>query len=353
MTGRGRRSGGRQPGTLTDDAIALPAERSGPLGKIAMRLGIALALIFLVALITWIGRGGYIDPEDGSVSLLDAFYYSTVSITTTGYGDIRPVTDGARLATTLLVTPARVLFLIILVGTTLEILAERGRQAFRLARWRRKLKDHTIVCGYGTKGRSAVKTLIDKGTEKRQIVVIDPDPAARARAGADDIAVVDGNSETQEALRAAGIERAKAVTVAVDRDDTAVLTTLTARELNPEAKIIASVREDENVHLLHQSGADAVITSSGAAGRMLGLSMQTPEIVRVMEDMLSVGGGLDITDRTIAEDEETSAPLPTSQPIMLAVVRDGEVIDFNDDRCRMLKPGDRVIELLGHRDSQS
>lgn len=347
-----RPSGARPPGTLTDDAISLPADHAGPLSKIALRLGIALGLIVLVAMVTWIGRDGYTDPEgDGSVSLLDAFYYSTVSITTTGYGDIRPVTDTARLVTTLIITPARILFLIILVGTTLEILAERGRQAFRLSRWRRKLRDHTIVCGYGTKGRSAVKTLIDKGIEKDRIVVIDPDPAARARAEADDLAVVDGNSETQEALRAAGIEQAKAVTVAVDRDDTAVLTTLTARELNREAKIVASVREDENVHLLHQSGADAVVTSSGATGRLLGLSMKTPEIVKVIEDMLTVGTGLDIVDREVTEGSETAAPLPTQQAIALAVVRDGEVIDFHDERCRKLQPGDRVIELYGHRNS--
>ena len=70
------------------------------------------------------------------ISLLDAFYYSTVSITTTGYGDVRPVTDEARLVTMVLVTPARVLFLILLVGTTLEILAERSRVAYRIARWR-------------------------------------------------------------------------------------------------------------------------------------------------------------------------------------------------------------------------
>jgi voltage-gated potassium channel len=61
------------------------------------------------------------------VGLLDAFYCSTVSVTTTGYGDVIPVTERARLLTTLLVTPARILFRIILVGTTLEVLAERTR----------------------------------------------------------------------------------------------------------------------------------------------------------------------------------------------------------------------------------
>ena len=71
--------------------------------NILVRIGIALGLILFVALLTYAGRDGYVDPEDDSVSLLDAFYYSTVSITTTGYGDVRPgqrpgpaADDGAR-----------------------------------------------------------------------------------------------------------------------------------------------------------------------------------------------------------------------------------------------------------------
>ena len=75
--------------------VDLPGGEASPLRKILVRLVIALALITFVAMVTYIGREGYIDPEDGAVSLLDAFYYSTVSITTTGYGDIRPVSDGA------------------------------------------------------------------------------------------------------------------------------------------------------------------------------------------------------------------------------------------------------------------
>src|SRR5918992_6287902 len=142
---------------LNDSHVELPAGRRHPLRTIGERLALAFGLLVLVALIAYLGRDGYIDPEDDSVSLLDAFYYSTVTITTTGYGDIRPVSDGARLMTTVIVTPARVLFLILLVGTTLEVLTERTRAAYRLARWRRGLRGHTIVCGYGTKGQSAVR----------------------------------------------------------------------------------------------------------------------------------------------------------------------------------------------------
>lgn len=329
--------------------IDLPGGDASPLRKILSRLAVALALIALVAAVSYAGRGGYVDPDDGEMSVLDAFYYSTVTITTTGYGDIRPVSEGARLVTTVVVTPARVLFLILLVGTTLEILAERSREAFRLARWRRRLKDHTIVCGYGVKGRSAVSTLLSKGTRPEQIVAIEPDAQARARATADGLAAVAGSAATQEVLIEAGVETASALIVAPDRDDTAVLIALTARELNAEATIVASVREEENVHLLHQSGADAVITSSGAAGRLLGLSTETPQVTEVMEDLLTVGEGLDLAERRIESDEAGPVPRPAHEAIMLAIVRDGEVIRFDDERAAELREGDRVLELFSHR----
>jgi voltage-gated potassium channel len=329
--------------------IDLPGGDASPLRKILGRLAVALALIALVAGVSYAGRGGYVDPDDEAMSVLDAFYYSTVSITTTGYGDIRPVTDEARLVTTVVVTPARVLFLILLVGTTLEILAERSREAFRLARWRKRLKDHTIVCGYGVKGRSAVSTLLSKGTEAEQIVAIEPNAQARARATADGLAAVAGSAATQEVLIEAGIETASALIVAPDRDDTAVLIALTARELNEKVTIVASVREEENVHLLHQSGADAVITSSGAAGRLLGLSTETPQVTEVMEDLLTVGEGLDIAERRIGPGEGGPVPRRAHEAIMLAIVRDGEVIRFDDERAAELRDGDRVLELFSHR----
>ena len=330
-------------------AVSLPGGDAGPLRRIGFRIAVALGLIVFVAIVTYIGRDGYLDPEDDSISLLDAFYYSTVSITTTGYGDVRPVTDEARLMTTILVTPARVLFLIILVGTTLEILAERSRQAFRLGRWRRSLGDHTIVCGYGTKGQSAVKTLRGKGVDDSDIVVIDENAGARARAVADDLAAVAGSAADSQALIDARVTDARSVIVAVDRDDTAVLITLTARELNPSATIVASVREEENVHLLHQSGADAVITSSAAAGRLLGLSSETPQVTEVLEDLLTVGQGLDIAEREIGPDEAGPVGRGAHEAVLLAVVRNGKLFRFDDENVATLEAGDRLVEIVSHR----
>ena len=243
----------------TGIVVELPGREAGPFAKIGRRVLLALALIALVALVTYAGRDGYVDPEDDSISLLDAFYYSTVTITTTGYGDIRPVTDEARLVTTIIVTPARVLFLILLVGTTLEILAERSRQAYRRARWRRSLDSTRSSAATGPRGGPPIGTLLGKGATAGQIVVIDE--RSDARLGGQGGRLRGGDRRRQrpgDAASRPGSMRASSVVVAVDRDDAAVLVTLTARELNERATIVAAVREEENVHLLHQSGADSV-----------------------------------------------------------------------------------------------
>jgi voltage-gated potassium channel len=330
--------------------VQLPEGKRSPLRTIAARLLVAVLLVVFVALLTYLGRDGYVDPADDEISLLDAFYYSTVSITTTGYGDVRPESDSARFLTTVLVTPARVIFLILLVGTTIEVLAERTRATYRLARWRRSLREHVIICGFGTKGRAAANTLLAHGVPADRIVVVDEREGPRSQATAIGLAAVAGSAAMQETLRAAGIETAAQVVVAVSRDDAAVLATLTARELNPSATIVAAVREDENAHLLHESGASAVITSSSAAGRLLGLATTEPHITDVLEDLLSVGSGLDLAKRPVTEEEiGPLAQLHSRNPV-LAVARNGELMRFDDPRASELRRGDHVVILISHGD---
>jgi voltage-gated potassium channel len=334
-----------------DAHVELPAGRKHPLRTIGARLAVAMGLVVLVALLAYFGGDGYVDPadDDDHVSLLDAFYYSTVTITTTGYGDIRPVTDEARLVTTVLVTPARILFLILLVGTTLEVLTERTRAAYRLSRWRRTLKDHVIICGFGTKGRAATATLIGNGYRPDQLVAVDESASARDKATSMGLSAVAGSATTQHALIEAGIADAVAVVVAVDRDDAAVLATLTARELNPSAHISAAVREDENAHLLHEGGANSVITSSSAAGRLLGLATTAPDIAQVLEDLLSVGAGLDIVQRPVAEAEVGPLEELRSRNPVVAIARGGELLRFDDPRAARLQAGDALVQVVSRR----
>ncbi|MER7543961.1 NAD-binding protein [Spirillospora sp. NPDC127506] len=323
--------------------VLLPSSTTGPLRAVAKRVGIALLLLFAVVAVVYADRDGYRDTGGGGrLSLLDAFYYATVTVSTTGYGDITPVGDAARFVNIVFITPVRVLFLIVLVGTTLEVLAERTREDWRKSRWRARVRDHIVVAGYGTKGRSAIKTLLNTGVDRGSIVVVDPDPRVVAEAAEAGFVSIVGDATRSSVLRQAAVQRAREIVVASARDDTAVLITLTARQLNPRAGIQASVRESENVPLLRQSGADRVVTSSEAAGRLLGMSSSQPSVSQVIEDLLDQGSGLDLVARE-ARPDEVGGPLGAVRQPALAVVRDGRTLPFDHPECTIIEPGDRLI----------
>ncbi|MER7184214.1 potassium channel family protein [Streptomyces hyaluromycini] len=316
-----------------------------PIRQVAKRLSMALLVLVATALIVYVDRDGYTDNSDSSVDLLDAFYYATVTLSTTGYGDITPVSDGARLTNIFVITPLRVLFLIILVGTTLEVLTERTREEWRLNRWRSALRDHTVVVGFGTKGRSAIQTVCATGLKKEQVVVVDPSSQVIEAATADGYAGVMGDATRSDVLKRAEVQRARQIIIATQRDDTAVLVTLTARQLNKAAKIVAAVREEENAPLLKQSGADAVITSASAAGRLLGLSVLSPAAGMVMEDLIQQGSGLDLVERPAVKAEVGKTPRETAD-LVVSVVRGHRVLGYDDPAVGTIESTDRLITIV-------
>ncbi|MEU2288183.1 potassium channel family protein [Streptomyces sp. NPDC013178] len=326
-------------------SITMPLQ-SGlpPLKQVLRRLALALLVLALTTLIVYVDHAGYKDNSDDSVDFLDAAYYATVTLSTTGYGDITPVSDAARLVNILVITPLRVLFLIILVGTTLEVLTERTRHQVRIHRWRTRTRDHVVVVGYGTKGRHAVETLVGQGITKEQIVVVDAQRKAALAAGDDGLVSVTGDATRSETLLKAEVQNAARVIVAPQRDDTAALVTLTARQMNRRATIVAAAREDENVPLLKQSGADTVVTSSSSAGRLLGVSMVSPTVARTLEDLMTLGSGLDLVERPLTPQEVGKSPRDCAD-LVVAVVRGRDLLDFTDPRLTHLQAGDRLITV--------
>ncbi|MER6383814.1 potassium channel family protein [Streptomyces sp. NPDC001250] len=316
-----------------------------PIRQVVKRLLMALLVLVATALVVYADHDGYHDNADDSVDLLDAFYYATVTLSTTGYGDITPVSDGARLTNIFVITPLRVLFLIILVGTTLEVLTERTREEWRLNRWRSALRDHTVVIGFGTKGRSAIQTVCATGLKQEQVVVVDPSAKAVDAATAEGYAGVMGDATRSDVLRRAELHKARQIIVAPQRDDTAVLVTLTARQLNRSAKIVAAVREEENAPLLQQSGADAVITSASAAGRLLGLSVLSPAAGMVMEDLIQQGSGLDLVERPVVRAEVGKRTRETDD-LVVSVVRGHRVLGYDDPAIGALQLTDRLITIV-------
>ncbi|MYS08527.1 Ion channel protein [Streptomyces sp. SID6041] len=331
---------------ISGPQIKLPRrEVERPLRQVGKRLLMALGVLAVTIMIVYVDRGGYHDNANETLGFLDCAYYATVTLSTTGYGDVVPASDTARLANILLVTPLRVLFLIILVGTTLEVLTERTREEFRLNRWRSTLRDHTVIVGFGTKGRSAIQTLCATGLSKEQIVIVDPSNKVIETANADGFVGVIGDATRSDVLFRAEVQRARQIVIATQRDDTAVLVTLTARQLNRGAKIVAAVREEENAPLLRQSGADAVITSASAAGRLLGLSVLSPSAGTVMEDLIQQGSGLDLVERPVTKSEVGKSVRETGD-LVVSVLRGHRLLGYDDPAASPLQLTDRVITIV-------
>ena len=334
--------------TATAPRIALPERERGAFRSIIVRICIALGCIVVTGLLVYFDRAGYRDNEHvGLRSMLDAFYYATVTLSTTGYGDVTPLTEGARLMNIIVITPLRFLFLIVLVGTTIEVLTERSRQQFRYARWRRHVKKHTVVIGYGMKGRSAVSALKDQGVSAESIVVVDLNGTNVKIATSDGCVGVVGDARREEVLRQAAVPGAKQVIVATDRDDTSVLVTLTARRLNPAATIAAAVKEEQNIAVLRQGGADVVIPTAESAGRLLGLSIIAPNAGELIEDLLEPVAGLQISEREVRPEDIGLSParLSAQGEIVLTVIRGGVSHRFDSGGVKVFQPGDRIVVI--------
>lgn len=325
--------------------LSLPSKAASPLRLIGFRVLIALSCIAVVTILVFLERDGYSDTADGQLSLLDAAYYATVTLSTTGYGDITPQSETARLVNILVITPIRFLFLIVLVGTALETLTKRTRDEWRAERWRRDVRDHTMVVGFGVKGRAAVRSVLDAGTDPERVVVVTADPESATEAKRMGLAAVVGDARREDVLMDAGVDRACRVIIATDADDTSVLVTLTARRLAPTAKIVSSARESANAQILRDSGADGVIVTAEAAGRLLSMQLLSPYAGDMMEDLLDSGRGLEMVERPILPEELGLSPndLEEEGEIVLAVIRGGEMIRFDEATVRVLQRDDRVV----------
>jgi voltage-gated potassium channel len=310
-----------------------------------------VTIVLLTVAVIYADRDGYRDVNEDGLTLLDCFYYAVVSLSTTGYGDITPVTPDARFVNIVFITPARVLFLIILVGTTLEVLTDQYRNSLRVSRWRRKLKDHIIVCGYGTKGRAAVSALLETGYDKSRIIVVESRDEALRQAAANGLAAIEGNATRSTVLLEADVKNAKSVIIATDSDEASVLISLTVRQLTAgQVRIIAAVREQENADLLKQSGAHHVIVSSSTAGRLLGLTTTTPPLIDVVEDLLTPGRGMALAMRSAERDEVGRNPREL-QTLVVALIRRGKVLPLGGQQSVTIDTGDMLIYIRDEENS--
>ena len=231
------------------------------------QLGAGLALSTAVAYGTF-GSFALREEFNGIQTLVDAFYYTVVTASTVGYGDIAPVTDiGRMFGISVLVINVAAFAVALGVLLTPAIEAQFSKALGRMTqRQFDLLEDHVLVLGYGDLTEPILEDLDDRNVE--YVVVTDDERPAQAL-GDRDVPVLAADPSDVAPLERAKIEESRAVVVATDNDAADALAILTARQLNPDVRIVAAVTRRENVDKLRRAGADHVISPSTLGGHLL------------------------------------------------------------------------------------
>ncbi|GAB3667447.1 NAD-binding protein [Halopiger thermotolerans] len=215
--------------------------------------------------------GAYALREDfeGVATILDAFYFTLITSSTVGYGDITPdqgSTEAMLFTMSVLVLGVASFGIAIgaLVGPAIQarITKTLGRMTDSQLEL---LEDHLLVLGYGELTEPIVDEL---AANDREFVVVTTDAAADELADRD-VPVVVGDPSDESPLERAKIERASGILVATNEDARDALTILTARQLAPETRIVAAATDRENTKKLEHAGADAVISPALLGGHLL------------------------------------------------------------------------------------
>jgi len=323
-----------------------PIRRAVPVWvDLTSRIGVALALMLLVILIHWTDRNGLKDTHDGVVSFLDVVYFTMISITTTGFGDIVPVSDRSRLVEAVIVTPIRIAVLFLFVGAAYDFIIRRSWEKWRMRRIQERLTGHIVVLGFGISGSEAVHELIERGTEPSCIVVMDNSTERLEEASALGCNVMEADATRDENLVAVRVSEARTVLVSAGRDDSSILIVLTVRHLAPNVPISVVVRAGDNELLARQAGADNVINPVRFTGLLLAGSAQGSHVADYMVDLASVGGKVQLVERPVASEEiGKSIDQLASGGRGLRIYRGDEAIGYWE--AGPLREGDVVVEVL-------
>lgn len=283
-------------------------------------------------------------------SFIDALYMTIITISTTGFREVKPLSDNGRLLTIFLIISG-VLTVAYTVGRAAQLIIET--QIFRRRRMSKQLgqlKNHYIVCGYGRMGREVCESLSENDVP---FLVIEKEISKIEELIEKNILFLHGDAANDEILEQAGIKLAKGLAAVVRSDAENVFITLSAKELNKNLFIVSRAIEEGAESKLRRAGAHRVVKPYELGGKRLVQLLLRPGVIDFIEGVakkkgvnihleeISIQNQCDIVGKTLAE-----SPLRKELNIMVVGISkiDGKFI-YNPLSSEIIEIGDKLIAI--------
>jgi voltage-gated potassium channel len=292
-------------------------------------------------------------------NLFDGFYMTLMTLTTVGYGEVRPLSTPGRIVASILMLGG-VATVFVSIGVLVDIIIKLemadyfGRK--RKLRIMDNISNHYIVCGAGRVGRSVIHELKRGGAA---VLLVDNDPKRCEWAIQEGIPTLIADATEDDTLRRARIAHARGLVAAIGGDAENVYVTLSAHVLNPDLIISARASNEQAEDKLRRAGATTVLTPYTFIGHRLAQSMLRPHVLNFLDvasafsgseelgletEQLHVSSASPICGRTLEE----SRIRQNYGLIVLALKKPDSQMQFNPDGSTRIEPGD-VLIAMGER----
>jgi len=242
---------------------------------------ILLALLLAIGVIGFKVLSGY--------TWINALYMTVITITTVGFGEVRPLDDPSKIFTIFLILTSVVIVGYALKVITEYILSQNNIDELKQKKMQKKidsLSNHIIVCGYGRNGKQAATKLI---AYKKPFVVIERDKDIIDKYQSELVPFVYGNANEDEILFQAGIERAKTLISALPNDADNLFVVLSARQINDKMTIISRASQETSYKKLKLAGANNVILPDKIGGDHMASLVVVPDLIEFIDNLSIIG----------------------------------------------------------------
>jgi len=311
---------------------------------------IRIALVGLLLVVTW---GTLIYHFVEGRDYLDSVYFTVVTLTTVGYGDVTPKTPQGKLLA-LSVILAGVGLFGLLIGSVTEMLVE-GQIRRTLGRRRVEkdlaaIRDHYIVCGFGRIGSIVCRELTENNVP---FVVIEANEEAAQQAHEEHYLCLTGDATEDDILIKAGIERARGVCAVLPSDADNVFITMTARDISRNLQIVTRGENLSTTRKLLRAGATRVVSPHEIGGIRMANAILRPHVIDFIEAATRAGGSeihmgeVKITEKSrFAGKNLIESGIRQEFGVIIVAIRKlaGRML-FNPSSTSKIEPGDVLITM--------